>query len=81
MFSTGKDPDIIIKNRGLEQISDESLLEPVIDEVIRENPGPVEELKGGNEKAIGFLIGRIMAKTRGKANPYLVNEIIRKKIG
>ncbi len=81
MFNTGKDPDIIIKNRGLEQISDESLLEPVIDDVIKENPGPVEELKGGNEKAIGFLIGRIMAKTGGKANPYLVNEIIRKKIG
>jgi aspartyl-tRNA(Asn)/glutamyl-tRNA(Gln) amidotransferase subunit B len=81
MFNTGKDPGTIINDRGLEQISDESLLEPVIDEVIGENPGPVGELKGGNEKALGFLIGRVMAKTRGKANPYLVNELIRKKIG
>lgn len=81
MFATGKDPEKIVEARGLEQISDEGLLESVIDEVIRENPGPVEEFRGGKEKALGFLIGRVMAKTRGKANPHLVNEIIRKKIG
>jgi len=80
MFTTGKDPEKIIGDRGLEQISDESLLDAVIDEVIKENPGPVEQFKKGKEKALSFLIGRVMAKTKGKANPQLVNELFRKKI-
>ena len=81
MFETGRDPGSIIESRGLEQISDESILGSVVDEVISENPGPVAELKGGKEKAISFLVGKVMAKTKGKANPQLVVEIIRKKIG
>ena len=80
MFTTGKDPEKIIADRGLEQISDESMLENVIAEVISENPGPVEQFKEGKEKAMSFLIGKVMAKTKGKANPQLANEIIRKKI-
>jgi len=80
MFSTGKNPQKIIENRGLEQISDEGLLEAVIEEVIKDNPGPVEQFKEGKDKAIGFLIGRVMAKTKGKANPGMVNEIIIKKL-
>ncbi len=80
MFNTGKDPASIIENRGLEQISDGAVLEPIIDEVIGENPEPVEEFRSGKEKALGFLIGKVMAKTGGKANPQLANEIIRKKI-
>ncbi len=81
MFTTGKDPENIIESRGLEQISDKGLLESVIDEVIGENPGPVEQLRGGKEKALSFLVGKVMAKTKGKANPQLAVEIIRKKIG
>ncbi len=80
MFSTGKNPQKIIEDRGLEQISDEGLLEAVIEEVIKDNPGPVEQFKEGKDKAIGFLIGRVMAKTKGKANPGMVNEIIIKKL-
>ncbi len=80
MFYSGKDPGSIISKRGLEQISDESQLEAVIDSVILQNPGPVEQLRSGKEKAIGFLVGQVMASTKGKANPKLVNEIILKKI-
>ena len=80
MFSTGKNPQKIIEDRGLEQISDEGLLEAIIEEVIKDNPGPVEQFKEGKDKAIGFLIGRVMAKTKGKANPGMVNEIIIKKL-
>ncbi|TET15024.1 MAG: Asp-tRNA(Asn)/Glu-tRNA(Gln) amidotransferase subunit GatB [Actinobacteria bacterium] len=80
MFSTGKNPQKIIEDRGLEQISDEGLLEAVIEEVIKDNPGPVKQFKEGKDKAIGFLIGRVMAKTKGKANPGMVNEIIIKKL-
>lgn len=80
MFSTGKNAQKIIEDRGLEQISDEGLLEAIIEEVIKDNPGPVEQFKEGKDKAIGFLIGRVMAKTKGKANPGMVNEIIIKKL-
>ncbi|MDD3629071.1 MAG: Asp-tRNA(Asn)/Glu-tRNA(Gln) amidotransferase subunit GatB [Actinomycetota bacterium] len=80
MFTTGKGPEKIIAERGLEQVSDESILESIIDEVIKENPGPVEQFREGKEKAMSFLIGQVMAKTKGKANPQLANEIMRKKI-
>jgi aspartyl-tRNA(Asn)/glutamyl-tRNA(Gln) amidotransferase subunit B len=80
MFATGKDPQKIIEDRGLEQISDEGLLEAIIEEVIRDNPGPAEQFKEGKEKALSFLIGKVMAKTKGKANPGMVNEIITKKL-
>jgi len=80
MFYKGTDPAEIIAGSGLEQISDEGELELIIDEVIKSNPGPVAQLKDGKEKAIGFLVGQVMAKTKGKANPRLVNEIILRKI-
>ena len=80
MFSTGGNPQKIIEDRGLEQISDEGLLEAIIEEVIKDNPGAVEQFREGKDKAIGFLIGRVMAKTKGKANPGIVNDIITKKL-
>ena len=80
MFNTGEDPEEIIKERGLEQISDENLLLKIIEETIAENPGPVQQYKEGKKKAIGFLIGKVMAKTKGKANPRMVNEIIAEKL-
>ena len=80
MFSTGGNPQKIIEDRGLEQISDEGLLEAIIEEVIKDNPGAVEQFREGKDKAIGFLIGRVMAKTKGKANPGMVNDIITKKL-
>ena len=80
MFTTGKDPQKIIEERGLEQIADESMLEAVIEEVIKDNPGPVEQFRQGKEKALSFLIGKVMAKTKGKANPRMVNEIMTKKL-
>jgi len=55
-------------------------LETTIDAVIQENPGPAKQYQEGKKKAIGFLIGQVMAKTKGKANPKMVNEMIRKKL-
>jgi len=80
MFYSGAGPDEIIEGKGLEQISDEPILESIINGVIDSSPGAVEEFKNGKEKAIGFLIGKVMAQTKGKANPKLVNEMIAKKI-
>ncbi len=76
MFEGGKAPQDIVEEKGLLQISDTEELEKIVDEVIKANPGPVEDLMRGKKKAMGFLVGQVMKKTRGKANPQLVNEIL-----
>ncbi|MES0341976.1 MAG: Asp-tRNA(Asn)/Glu-tRNA(Gln) amidotransferase subunit GatB, partial [Candidatus Humimicrobiaceae bacterium] len=81
MFNTGSDPESIIGEKGLEQISDSGELESIVEQVIADNPGPAGQYREGKKKAIGFLIGQVMAKTKGKANPKLVNEIMIKKLG
>lgn len=80
MLETGRPPDEIVREKGLAQISDESALEAVIDEVIAENPKVAEQYRAGKDKAIGRLVGGVMKKTKGQANPRLVNELIRKKL-
>ncbi|MBI2914408.1 MAG: Asp-tRNA(Asn)/Glu-tRNA(Gln) amidotransferase subunit GatB [Firmicutes bacterium] len=79
-FRSGKPPIEVIRDLGLEQISDASELDGVIDNVIAENPDAVASFKAGKEKAIGALVGQVMKLTRGKANPGLVNELLRKKL-
>lgn len=80
MLATGKPPETIVEEKGLVQISDTSALDGIIDEAIAENPGPAEDFRSGKEKAIGRLVGAVMKKTRGQANPKLVNELLRKKL-
>jgi len=77
MFDTGKDPEAIVKEKGLTQISDEGELEKIARKVIEANPKSVEDYKKGKEKALGFLVGQVMKETRGKANPQLVNKILK----
>jgi aspartyl-tRNA(Asn)/glutamyl-tRNA(Gln) amidotransferase subunit B len=79
-FETGKPIEDIVDERGLKQVSDTSSLEPVIDEVIAENPGPVEQFRGGKEGALNALVGQVMKKTRGSANPKLVQELLRERL-
>ncbi len=80
MFETGKDPESIVEEKGLKQISDEDKLEEIVDNIIEENPEVVEDIKNGKDKAIGFMVGQVMKETRGKANPQMVNEMFRDKI-
>jgi aspartyl-tRNA(Asn)/glutamyl-tRNA(Gln) amidotransferase subunit B len=70
----------IVKNRGLEQITDTGAIEGVVDAIIAANPGNVAQYQGGNQKVIGWFVGQVMKETRGKANPKLVNELLRKKL-
>ncbi|MGI6425051.1 MAG: Asp-tRNA(Asn)/Glu-tRNA(Gln) amidotransferase subunit GatB [Tepidanaerobacteraceae bacterium] len=81
MFSTGKSPEDIVKEKGLVQISDESQLETIAQKVIDNNPKSVQDYKSGKERALGFLVGQIMKETRGKANPQMVNQILKKFLG
>ncbi|ABB14382.1 Asp-tRNA(Asn)/Glu-tRNA(Gln) amidotransferase subunit GatB [Carboxydothermus hydrogenoformans] len=80
MFSSGKDPEVIVKEKGLVQITDLGELEAVVDKVIAANPKAVEDYKNGKEKALGFLVGQIMKETRGRANPEAVNQLLRDKL-
>jgi len=81
MFSTGKSPEVIVEEKGLLQISDAGELDLIVEEVISNNPGPVNDYRGGKKQALGFLVGQIMKATRGKANPGLVNQLLREKLG
>ena len=80
MYKTGKDAEVIVKEKGLVQVSDEGAIEKAVDEVIAKNPKEVERFKAGDEKLLGFFVGRIMKMTQGKANPQMVNEILKKKL-
>ena len=80
MWRTGKDAAAIVAEKGLEQISDSGAIEAEIDKIIAANPGQVAAFKGGNEKVIGWFVGRVMKATEGKANPRTVNEILRRKL-
>lgn len=80
MFATGKKPAEIVKEKGLGQISGVEELEEAVDQVIASNPQAVADFKSGKEQALAFLVGQVMKLTRGKANPGLVNELLRKKL-
>jgi aspartyl-tRNA(Asn)/glutamyl-tRNA(Gln) amidotransferase subunit B len=80
MYKTGKEAGSIVKEKGLVQITDELEIEKVVDEVIAGNPKEVERFRGGEEKLIGFFVGQIMKATKGKANPKMVNDLLKKKL-
>jgi aspartyl-tRNA(Asn)/glutamyl-tRNA(Gln) amidotransferase subunit B len=80
VFETGGSVEVIVEARGLRQVTDASALEAWVDEAIAENPGPVEQFRGGKEGILGFLVGQVMKKSGGSANPKLVNEVLRERI-
>lgn len=80
LVETGKDPEEIVKEKGLVQISDEGMLLGLINELLDANQKIVDGYKGGNEKALGFFVGQIMKATKGQANPPLVNKLLKEEI-
>ncbi len=80
LCQSGVDPETFVKDKGLVQESDSGALEAVVDEVIAENPDEAERLRGGDKKIIGFLMGQIMKKTKGKANPGMVSKMLADKL-
>ena len=81
MANTGNAPEAIVKEKGLVQITDTGAIEAAVDEVLQANPQQVEEYRGGKTKVLGFFVGQVMKATRGKANPKMVNELLREKLG
>ncbi|AXJ01361.1 aspartyl/glutamyl-tRNA(Asn/Gln) amidotransferase subunit B [Cyclonatronum proteinivorum] len=81
MLSKSGDAEEIAKTLNLIQVSDNSFLEPVVDEVIRKNPEEAERYRAGAKKLMGFFVGAVMKQTKGKANPQLVTQLVREKLG
>ncbi len=80
MFDTGKDPDTIVREGERGQISDAGEVEETVIQVIASNPKPVADFKSGKEQALKFLVGQVMKATKGRANPMVVNEVLKKKL-
>ncbi len=81
MAAGGESPRAIIEREGLKQISDAGELARLIDEVIAANPRQVEQYQGGKGGVLGFLVGQVMKATKGQANPQMVNELLKRKLG
>jgi aspartyl-tRNA(Asn)/glutamyl-tRNA(Gln) amidotransferase subunit B len=80
MWASGKPAAAIVSDKGLKQISDSGAIEAIVAQVIADNPGQVEQFKSGNEKILGWFVGQIMKASHGKANPGLVNQVLRDKL-
>ena len=76
IIANDTDPKAFVEAKGMVQLSDPAKLQPIIDEVLDNNEQSIEDFKNGKDRAVGFLVGQIMQKTRGKANPKVVNKLL-----
>jgi aspartyl-tRNA(Asn)/glutamyl-tRNA(Gln) amidotransferase subunit B len=81
MFKTGKRASVIVEEQGLAQVSDAGEIERIVDEVVASNPKQLEQYRAGKESLLGFFVGQVMKETGGKADPRVVNERVRAKLG
>ena len=75
MFETGKDPEIIVNEKGLIQISDEGAIKEIVNKVLESNPESIKDYKAGKDRALGYLVGQAMKESKGKANPQMLNKL------
>src|SRR5205814_1232791 len=80
MFASGRHPATIVQEKGMEQLSDTSALESIIDDVIAKNHKPAADFRAGNAASLNFLKGQVMKLSKGKANPQLAGEILERKL-
>jgi aspartyl-tRNA(Asn)/glutamyl-tRNA(Gln) amidotransferase subunit B len=80
MWAEGVGADAIIEAKGLKQITDTSMIEKAIDDVMARNPGQLAEYRTGKDKLFGFFVGQVMKATQGKANPAQLNELLKRKL-
>ena len=78
MFTSGKSANQIVEEKGMEQISDQSEIENIVSRILADHPDEISRYKAGDQKLMGFFVGQVMKETKGKANPKIVNEILRK---
>ncbi|MDH3231733.1 MAG: Asp-tRNA(Asn)/Glu-tRNA(Gln) amidotransferase subunit GatB [Alphaproteobacteria bacterium] len=80
MFETGREAAAIVEEKGLRQVTDTGEIEGIIEQVLADNPDKIAEYRGGKDKLFGFFVGQTMRASQGKANPQMVNELLRKKL-
>ena len=80
MYASGKKASAIVKEKGLEQVSDTGAIEAIVDKILEANPEQIEQFKAGKEKVLGFFVGQVMKESKGKANPGMVNQLIKEKL-
>jgi aspartyl-tRNA(Asn)/glutamyl-tRNA(Gln) amidotransferase subunit B len=80
MLETGKGAAAIVEEKGLRQVTDSAAIEQAVDTVLAQEAGKVAEYRSGKDKLFGFFVGQVMKATQGKANPTLVNELLKKKL-
>ena len=80
LLKSGETPESYIQSHGLAQISDTSAIEQIVDEIIANNPQEAADLQNGKTKLVGFFVGQVMRQTKGKANPALVNDLLKQKL-
>jgi len=80
MIESGKSPEVIVKEKNLVQITDEGEIVKIVEEVIAANPAQVEQFRSGKEKVLGFFVGQVMKASRGKANPAVVNKLLKERL-
>jgi len=80
LFDSGASPAEVVKSRGMVQVSDPKVIETAVEKVLAENPNVVADYKGGKQGVIGFLVGKVMQASQGKANPTLIGEILQRKL-
>ncbi|GAH92690.1 unnamed protein product, partial [marine sediment metagenome] len=79
--SSGRNAEKIIEEKKLVQITDELKLTTIVEEVVKENQGAVDDFKKGKKEALSFLVGQVMKKTKGKASPQVVNKLLKERVG
>lgn len=80
MLATGHDPEQIVQDKGLTQMSDEGALVALVREIISANPEQLQQYREGKTKVIGFFVGQLMQKTKGQANPQLANQLFQQEL-
>ena len=80
MLETAKAPGVIVEEQGLKQITDTGAIEAIVDQVIADNPDQANNVRAGNDKAIGWFVGQVMKASQGKANPGQVNAFLKQKL-
>ncbi|MCX4275118.1 MAG: hypothetical protein OSJ27_04960 [Candidatus Gastranaerophilales bacterium] len=80
ILKTGEDAEKLVEKRGLSVISNEDEILPIVQKVVANNPEQVAAYKGGRDKLFGFFVGQIMKETKGRANPQLLNELLKKEL-
>ena len=81
MMASGKDPQDIIREKNLVQVSDEGELMAIVEEIVAANPAQAEDFRNGKTKLMGYFVGQLMQKTKGKANPKMANDLFMKVLG